>query len=300
METLQTLSKTGHKPCEIYKPDVLSRIDEMYAQPEDGLAVSEKEYWEKYYIHPRFNYEWNNGYLEVKPMTGYDGMKLYRWFLKILDNFIETFPVAEIMGLETAFDLTIGYKKTIRKPDLALILNTNPLSFVSGDLSYSGTCDICFEFLSYSSKREIERDTVYKKIEYEIAGVKEYYILDDRGLETAFYKLGRSGKYEKLRPIKGDIIRSGVVPGFQFRISDLYRQPSLIELTEDKVYNSYVMLDYQAEKQRAEQERMRAEQERVRADHNASLLQKAEQEKQILTEKLRKLGISPSDLMPGS
>jgi len=255
MEALQALSKTEPKPWEMYQPEVTSLIDEIYAQSEDGIAVSEEEYWENYYIHPRFSYEWNNGYLEVKPMTGHDGMLLYRWFLKILDNFIETVPVAKIMGLETAFDLTIGYKKTIRKPDLAVILHTNPISFVSGDLSYSGTCDLCIEFLSYSSKKEIERDTVYKKMEYEITGVKEYYILDDRGKETSFYKLGKSGKFEKLRPGKGDIIQSKVIPGFQFRISDLYRQPSLIEMAEDEIYSSYVIPFYQAEKKRAEQEK---------------------------------------------
>ncbi len=36
---------------------------------EDGLHVSENEYWEKYYEHPDFNYEWNNGALEEKPMA---------------------------------------------------------------------------------------------------------------------------------------------------------------------------------------------------------------------------------------
>ncbi len=32
---------------------------------EDGLQVSEEVYWEKYYNHPDFNYEWNNGVLAL-------------------------------------------------------------------------------------------------------------------------------------------------------------------------------------------------------------------------------------------
>ncbi|MCP4350602.1 MAG: hypothetical protein GY795_34475, partial [Desulfobacterales bacterium] len=36
---------------------------EHIIRSEDGLAVSEEEYWEKYYEHPYFNYEWNDGVL---------------------------------------------------------------------------------------------------------------------------------------------------------------------------------------------------------------------------------------------
>ena len=36
---------------------------------EDGLRVLEETYWEKYYHHPDFNYEWVNGRLEVNPIS---------------------------------------------------------------------------------------------------------------------------------------------------------------------------------------------------------------------------------------
>ena len=89
-----------------------------------------------------------------------------------------------------------------------------------------------------------------------------------------------------------DVIQSAVLPGFQFRISDLYRQPTLEEIADDPVYRDFIYLSYQAEKQRAEQEKQRAEQV------EAQLIleqQRAEQERQRaerLAEKLRSLGIS--------
>jgi len=82
--------------------------------------------------------------------------------------------------------------------------------------------------------------------------------------------------------VQGDIIRSEVLPGFQFRISDLYRQPELTELTEDPVYKTYIMTEYQAEKRRTE------ESEKV------LLLEKQKSEK--LVEKLRALGLSAEEI----
>ncbi|MCP4107241.1 MAG: hypothetical protein GY749_17145 [Desulfobacteraceae bacterium] len=118
--------------------------------------------------------------------------------------------------------------------------------------------------LSHSSLKEIKRDTEDKKDEYKGVGVKEYYIIDARGTETAFYRRDRHGNYKHIRPTKGGIIRSGILPGFQFRISDLYTRPSLEELAGDKVYHNYVFPSYKEVKQRAEQEKQRAEQEKQR------------------------------------
>lgn len=98
-----------------------------------------------------------------------------------------------------------------------------------------------------------------RKKEYEGIGVKEYYILDARGEETAFYRLADTGRYRKIKPVSREIIRSEVLPGFQFRISDLYRKPSLEEMTEDELYQGYVLPFHQKIKLIAEQERQRAE-----------------------------------------
>jgi hypothetical protein len=51
-------------------PDNLNDIPEPeieYLKKAGQLKVEEAEYWEKYYDNADENYEWNNGYLEVKP-----------------------------------------------------------------------------------------------------------------------------------------------------------------------------------------------------------------------------------------
>jgi len=259
-------------------PEDTSRTGDGKTASEDGRYVSEAEYWENYYSHTDFSYEWNNGYLEEKPVTDFRGSKVYQWFLILLHQFLENFPTAKMIGLEFGFRLALPRRTSIRKPDLAVVLNSNPVLLGDKDFSYRGTFDLCIESLSYSKQTEIIRDTVEKKKEYQGAGVREYYILDARGKETVFYALGRKERYRKIRPVKKDIIQSGVLPGFQFRISDLYTQPSLEAMAGDEVYSGFVLPFHQKVRKLAEAERQRAEQ--------------AEQRAAMLAEKLRQLGIS--------
>ncbi len=293
MESLQSL----HRMPDRYQG---SNIFTERDISEHGRYVSEEEYWEKYYHHPDFSYEWNNGYLEEKPMTDFKGSEVYQWFLVLLRQFLKEFPIAKMIGLEFGFRLALSRKrKSVRKPDLAIVLNDNPVMLHPDDQSYKGTFDICIESLSYSKPKEIRRDTVEKKKEYESVSVREYYILDARMKKTAFYRLDEKGKYREICLTDGDVICSEVLPGFRFRISDLYRQPSLEEMTDDDLYNSFILPFHQKVKQKAELAEQLAASEWQRAEAAeqlaASERQRAEQAEMKaarLEQKLRELGIS--------
>jgi hypothetical protein len=215
-------------------------------------------------------------------MADYLNFKMYRWFLKLLEEFLRVFPIAKIIGLEIGFRLALPEKISIRRPDLAIILHSNAVDITDEECTYRGIFDLCIEFVSDSKPQDVKRDTVVKKKEYCQAGVQEYFILDRKGKDTAFYKLDKLGEYAPLLQLPGGILRSDVLPGFQFRVADLYNSPELLELVEDPVYRSYILWEYQAERQRAEVERQRAEVER--------------QERLKLEAKLRELGIDPHSL----
>ena len=280
MKSLQPLSYNA----ESYE----NRKNPLFAEKDlfkDGLEVSEEEYWEKYYNDPDFSYEWNNGVLEVKPMSDIKGSRIYRWFLSILECYFSTYPTGIIVNLEIGFRLALDDKTSIRKPDMGIVLNKNNVPANPEDCNYDGIFDMCIESLSYSDSREIKRDTLFKKEEYEGIGVKEYYILDARCIETVFYRLNSKGKYQKIRAMKKDIIRSEVLEGFQFRISDLYRQPSLKDLAEDEVYCKYVLPFYRNAREKAEEAEKQIILERKKAEE-------AEKRAEYLAEKLRELGIT--------
>lgn len=240
-------------------PGVNGHHREPAPQSEAGRYVSEALYWEKYYEHPAFNYEWNNGILEEKPMADVRNAAMYRWLLKLLEAYLETYAIAQLVNLEIGFRLALGQKTTIRKPDLFVVRHDNHVPIRDLDRNYRGICDLCIESLSDSAQREIDRDVKTKKAEYEGVGVYEYYILDAGDTHMRFYRRTPTGDYTPITPVNSDTIQSSVLPGFQFRISDLHRQPTLIELAEDELYQGFVLPQYQAAKMLATQEHDRAE-----------------------------------------
>jgi len=81
-----------------------------------------------------------------------------------------------------------------------------------------------------------------------------------------------------------------VLPGFQFRVSDLQRQPSPEEMSEDQVYQGFMLPALQAMKALAQQERearqvaeIHAQQERE-ARHVAEAHAQQEQEARQVAE----------------
>jgi hypothetical protein len=269
---------------------------------EHGKAVSEEVYWAEYYSHPSFSYEWNNGILEVRPMPNVVEWNMYKWFLLLLNEFLRNEPIAITMALETAFRMAMPAGVAIRKPDLGVILNSNHIPLERDDRSYHGIFDICIESLSDGSQEDIDRDVIVKRNQYEIAGVREYFILDDGDTYMAFYYRTPQGFFAPIPPLPGGIIRSTVLPGFQFRMADLHRQPALVELVDDPIYQPFIMPEYQAARVRVQQESQRAQQESQRAQQESQRAQQAEaaffaeqQRSAQMAARLRSLGVSVDD-----
>ena len=167
---------------------------------------------------------------------------------------------------------------SIRKPDLAVILHSNPVEAKPLDRSFHGVCDLCIEFLSDSTPAEVERDTVHKKKEYANAGVAEYYILDRLHMHTAFYCLNEQGVYERMKHQEPGVIHSRVLDRFAFRLEDLEKQVAFETLIEDPLYQPFLLKSFQQERQQKEQERQLKEKERQQKEKEC---QQKEQERQL-------------------
>lgn len=234
-----------------------------------GRLVSEKTYWRDYYFESDIHYEWNDGRLEEKPVSDYATYCVCHWFLLLLSHFLKTRPIAKHVGLEIGFRMRLRDRVVIRKPDLGIVHNDNPQPLLFHDRSYHGIFDICLEGLSDQDRRSIERDTLTKKAEYAAAGVPEYFILHREPRYQRFYRLNDAGIYSPIEPRDG-VIASQVLPGFQFRLSDLVEQPEYEALRDDPVYADFVLPKWREDRERAEAEAQRAEAEAQRADAEAS------------------------------
>ncbi|MYH60419.1 MAG: Uma2 family endonuclease [Caldilineaceae bacterium SB0675_bin_29] len=276
--------------------------------PDEGRRVSLEEYWEKWYENPYpdidVSYEWNNGILEAKPSANAPQIELGFWFLFLLAQYLYSHDIAQLINLETGFVLTMkdvsepsGIRKAVRKPDIGIILNSNPVPWGRVDQrSFAGVCDAVIEFISDSTQVEVRRDTEEKRRDYGLAGVQEYYILDPTGEHMHFFHRTPDRQYEEIQPDAAGVIRSQLLPGFQFRHSDLYELTALEELALDDVYQGFVLPKYQESLAARQQAEQRAETEATarqlaeqRADAEAAAHRQAEERLQSLEAELARL-----------
>ena len=98
---------------------------------------------------------------------------------------------------------------------------------------------------------------------------------------------------QPLNLVHGDIVQSNnVLNGFQFRVSDLFRQPSTDELLEDAIYYDFVVPAYKALKQQVEAAEKMTEMARQRAEEAEKMADMERQRAERLAEQLRSLGVS--------
>ncbi|MCY3710927.1 MAG: Uma2 family endonuclease, partial [Caldilineaceae bacterium] len=139
-------------------------------------------------------------------------------------------------------------------------------------------CDMIVEEVSDSTLAEVRRDTEEKRRGYALAGVKEYFILDPADRYMGFYRLTGGRRYAEIRPDAAGVIGSQVLPGFQFRRTDLLNLPDLEALALDEVYAGYVIPGFHDAVNRVEEAEERAEAEAAARRHVEEQLQAARAE----------------------
>ena len=275
--------------------------------PDHGRRVSKEEYWAKWYESPYpdidVSYEWNNGILEAIPPSNAPQIRQFGWFNLLLTCYVQVNPIAKFIELRTGVSMTVldsgepfGKWDVVYKPDLGVVLNDNPAPWGAVELrAFEGVCDMIVEELSDSTMAEVRRDTEEKKRGYALAGVKEYFILDPADRYMRFYRLTASRRYAEIRPDAAGVIRSQVLPGFQFRRSDLLNLPKLVELALDEIYAGYVIPGYRDAVNRArEKERVAAataarRQAEERAEAEAAARRQVEEQLQAARAEIARL-----------
>ncbi len=79
-----------------------------------------------------------------------------------------------------------------------------------------------FEIASPESRL---RDRGEKFAEYEMGGVKEYWLIDPEEGQADFYQLDQRGRYRLMEPDDEGICRSQVLSGFWLKVEWLWRDP---------------------------------------------------------------------------
>jgi Uma2 family endonuclease len=162
--------------------------------------------------------EWVDGEIVLLSPASTRHQDISDFLVVILRTFVETRRLGRI--LSAPFQMKTGPELPGREPDIIFVSSEN-IDRLKGT-HLEGPADLVIEITSPES---LERDRRDKLSEYEMGGVREYWIIDPDRKEAEFYRLDEHGNYRLIFEGRGGEYRSEVVPGFWLRVDWLWEEP---------------------------------------------------------------------------
>jgi Uma2 family endonuclease len=183
--------------------------------------ISYDEFLKKYSgVHA----EWVDGEV-IQFMTASDRHQdLADWLTAILRFFIEIYDLGWIRS--APFNMQLPHLNRGREPDI-LFVGKDRLHIVR-QAQLAEAADLVVEITSPES---IGRDRGDKFVEYEAAGVREYWLIDPDRKQAEFYQLAENGRYQPATLDDDGRFHSTVLPGFWLKVDWLWEEP-LLKLIE--------------------------------------------------------------------
>lgn len=154
--------------------------------------------------------EWVDGEVVMMAAASARHQRLVRFLVLTLGGFVEHLRLGEL--IPAPFQMKTGVDLPGREPDL-LFVATAHLERVTRN-HVAGPADLAIEVVSPESRL---RDRGAKLAEYELGGVREYWILDPDERVYDFHVLTSVGHYERRGFAADGTFRSTVVDGFWLR-----------------------------------------------------------------------------------
>ena len=162
--------------------------------------------------------EWVDGEIIMSLPASKRHQDLDDFLVSLLRFYIEMNGLGVVLSMP--FQMKLGPDLPGREPDLLFVSTANLHRLQETYLN--GPADLAVEIIS---KESIGRDRGDKFVEYETAGVPEYWLIDPIRQQAEFYRIGSDNHYHPVLPDAEGIYHSQVVPGFWLRVSWLWREP---------------------------------------------------------------------------
>lgn len=139
----------------------------------------------------------------------------------VLGNLIDLFVKKNRLGYVSSTGNTLARLRSglRRCPDIVFVENSNRQIIQKNYID--GAPDLVVEFVSPDS---VIRDWHEKYIEYEAAGVREYWIVDQLQKRIAVFALDKDRRYQPIEPKEGKIY-SKVLSGFWIKLDWFWQGP---------------------------------------------------------------------------
>lgn len=191
---------------------------EVITTPKTEQVIEKISYDEFLRKYSGVHAEWVDGEVILLMTASTRHQKLVLWLANILNLFIEKYDLGLL--LTAPFNMQMPHLERGREPDI-LFVTQERLHIVQAS-QLAEAADLVIEVVSPES---IGRDRGEKFVEYEAAGVREYWLIDPDRQQAEFYRLTEAGRYHLIFPGDEGIFRSEVLSGFWLRIDSLWQEP---------------------------------------------------------------------------
>ncbi|MBF0495265.1 MAG: Uma2 family endonuclease [Deltaproteobacteria bacterium] len=118
------------------------------------------------------------------------------------------------------FQMKTGPGLPGREPDIIFIAQNHLDQLKKNYLD--GPADLAVEIISEDSKNRGRKQKLY---EYQLGGVREYWLIDPEYQQAEFYQLGEDGLYHRAPLKQGQVYRSMVLNGVWIDVDWLWQDP---------------------------------------------------------------------------
>lgn len=158
--------------------------------------------------------EWVDGEVVVMSPASIVHNRLTRFLLSLLQDYVQERGLGEAFGTE----LSVRIHSKRRLPDVLFIASERADRLHKNH--FEGPPNLIIEVVSDDS---VDRDWRVKYLEYQAAGVNEYWVVDPLYRRLEAYSLDADKAYCSIAAVDGRIV-SRVVPGFYLRPEWLWQE----------------------------------------------------------------------------
>lgn len=187
---------------------------EKVKPPKERMSLEEFLKW----VDEDVRAEWEAGEVIVMSPASYQHQDIAGFLQALLRMFLEERDLGVV--LSTPFSMWLPISNRVREPDLMIILKEH-LDRIK-EIYLDGPADLVVEIVSSES---ILRDRGTKFAEYELDGVREYWVIAPEKKQADFFVLSEGRRYERKLVDRKGFYHSVVLKGFRIKVDWLWQSP---------------------------------------------------------------------------